>query len=97
MWKDFTTKKKPKSKAESKKKKNLENVNETEQMELAQKQKDLIKYLSQNVDEDLIINKARYNWKILRTRKMIVNMIPYIGETYVKELYDKRNFNQNKI
>ena len=24
-------------------------------------------------------------------------MIPFIGEAYVKELYDKRNFNQNKI
>ena len=39
------------------------------------------------MEEQYIINKARYNWKIIRKRIKIINMMNHVGEDFVKELY----------
>lgn len=66
-------------------------MNQVAQLELAEKEKELIKYLNSNIEEQIIINKGRYNWKLIRKRIRVINMIPFIGENEVRELYHKKN------
>jgi hypothetical protein len=39
-----------------------------------------VRYLDSKLEEQIIINKARYNWKIIRKRIKIVGMMNYIGD-----------------
>ena len=39
----------------------------------------------------MIINKARYNWKIIRKRIKVIIMMNYIGEDFIKNMYQKKN------
>jgi hypothetical protein len=61
------------------------------ELEDIQKQKDLIRYLDQKLEEQIIINKARYSWKIIRKRIKVVNMMGISGETVIRDLYAKKN------
>ena len=47
----------------------------------------LRKYLRQKGLEQVKIDQAKHNWTIVRKKLKVLNMIRYIGEDAVKEMY----------
>ena len=56
-----------------------------------------MKYLNQNLEEELQIKKAHYNWKIIRKRIKVVQMMLYTPEDEIKDMYRKKNIGRIEI
>ena len=47
----------------------------------------MIKYLKENIDEEILVNGARYNWKKIKKNIMVINMFRHFGEEYIYNIF----------